>query len=188
MNYLAIVVINDEYFEDIRRRKINSFMTKVLIIRNQSIDMQSKSMDWFLYEKGLRHEKAKYTKIGSDNSIFVSGKDIDNNNLNFEDQIFVFCQKANNESSANTKIQDELACNKKKLDKQFALFQFYSKSVKHYHCFRISSSDYERTFNSFMTEGSLSYRNHSPMICRELAYQWTGFYMIRISVMKQLTN
>ena len=53
--------------------------------------MQSKSMDWFLYEKGLRHEKAKYTKIGSDNSIFVSGKDIDNNNLNFEDQIFVFC-------------------------------------------------------------------------------------------------
>ena len=111
---LAIVVINDEHFEDIRRLKINSFMTKVLIIRNQSIDMQSKSMDWFLYEKGLRHEKAKYTKIGSDNSIFVSGKDIDNNNLNFEDQIFVFCQKANNESRANTRIQDELACNKKK--------------------------------------------------------------------------
>ena len=27
---------------------------------NQSIDLQSKSMDWFLYDNGLRHERAKY--------------------------------------------------------------------------------------------------------------------------------
>ena len=26
--------------------------------RNQSIDLQSKSMDWFLYDNGLRHEKS----------------------------------------------------------------------------------------------------------------------------------
>ena len=27
--------------------------------RNQSINLQSKSMDWFLYDNGLRHEKCK---------------------------------------------------------------------------------------------------------------------------------
>ena len=28
-----------------------------LSYRNQSIDLQSKSMKWFLYENGLRHER-----------------------------------------------------------------------------------------------------------------------------------
>ena len=28
-----------------------------LSYRNQSIDFQSKSMDWFLYDNGLRHER-----------------------------------------------------------------------------------------------------------------------------------
>ena len=28
-----------------------------LSYRNQSIDLQSKSMDWFLYDNGLRHER-----------------------------------------------------------------------------------------------------------------------------------
>ena len=27
--------------------------------RNQSTDLQSKSMDWFLYDNGLRHERVK---------------------------------------------------------------------------------------------------------------------------------
>ena len=30
--------------------------------RNQSIDLQSKSMDWFLYDIGLRHERVKASK------------------------------------------------------------------------------------------------------------------------------
>ena len=30
-----------------------------LSYRNQSIDLQSKSMDWFLYDKDLRHERVK---------------------------------------------------------------------------------------------------------------------------------
>ena len=30
-----------------------------LSCRNQSIDLQIKSMDWFLYDKGLRHERVK---------------------------------------------------------------------------------------------------------------------------------
>ena len=30
--------------------------------RNQSIDLRSKSMDWFLYDNGLRHERVKVLK------------------------------------------------------------------------------------------------------------------------------
>ena len=30
-----------------------------LSYRNQSIDLQSKSMDWLLYDNGLRHERVK---------------------------------------------------------------------------------------------------------------------------------
>ena len=30
-----------------------------LSYRNQSIDFQSKSMDWFLYDNSLRHERVK---------------------------------------------------------------------------------------------------------------------------------
>ena len=33
-----------------------------LSYRNQSIDLQSKSMDWFLYDRGLRHESVKQTQ------------------------------------------------------------------------------------------------------------------------------
>ena len=34
----------------------NSFMTEFLLYRNQSIDLQSKSMDWFLCDRNLSHE------------------------------------------------------------------------------------------------------------------------------------
>ena len=30
-----------------------------LSYRNQSVDLQNKSMDWFLYDNGLRHESAE---------------------------------------------------------------------------------------------------------------------------------
>ena len=36
-----------------------------LSYRNQSIDLRSKSMDWFLYHKGLRHERVKLGKCAS---------------------------------------------------------------------------------------------------------------------------
>ena len=38
---------------------INSFIKQAPVYRNQSIDMQSKSMDCFLYERDLRHERFK---------------------------------------------------------------------------------------------------------------------------------
>ena len=34
-------------------------MTEPLSYRNQSIDLQSKSMDWFQFDRGLRHERVK---------------------------------------------------------------------------------------------------------------------------------
>ena len=33
--------------------------------RNQSIDLLHKSMDWFLYDNGFRHEKVKFWNINS---------------------------------------------------------------------------------------------------------------------------
>ena len=38
---------------------INSFMTKSLLYRNQSNNLLCKSMDWFLYDRDLRHERVK---------------------------------------------------------------------------------------------------------------------------------
>ena len=34
-------------------------MTEAVIYRNQSMDSQSKSTDWFLYGNGLRNERVK---------------------------------------------------------------------------------------------------------------------------------
>ena len=34
-------------------------MMKSLSYRNQSTDLQSKSVDWFLYDKDFRHERVK---------------------------------------------------------------------------------------------------------------------------------
>ena len=38
-------------------------MTEILSYRKQSIDLQSKSKDWFLYDTDLRHEKVKKDTI-----------------------------------------------------------------------------------------------------------------------------
>ena len=35
-----------------------------LSYRNQSTDLQSKSMDWFLYDRELHHERVKQKEIG----------------------------------------------------------------------------------------------------------------------------
>ena len=43
-------------------KSINSFMTEVLLYRNQSIDLFYKSMDWFLYNKDIRCCSSTYTE------------------------------------------------------------------------------------------------------------------------------
>ena len=39
----------------------NSFMAMVPIVQNQFIDLQRKSMYWFLYDRNHRHERVKYS-------------------------------------------------------------------------------------------------------------------------------
>ena len=40
---------------------LNPLITMMsLLYKNQSIDLQSKSMDWFLYDRDLRHERVPY--------------------------------------------------------------------------------------------------------------------------------
>ena len=38
---------------------LNLLLWRSLSYRNQSIDLQSRSMDWFLYDRELRHERVK---------------------------------------------------------------------------------------------------------------------------------
>ena len=42
-----------------------------LSYRNQSIDLRSKSLDWFLYDNGLRHERVKPTHFKVNVSCFT---------------------------------------------------------------------------------------------------------------------
>ena len=39
---------------------INSFATEGISYRNQSMDLKSKSVDWFLYDRDLRHERVNF--------------------------------------------------------------------------------------------------------------------------------
>ena len=41
---------------------------KPLSYRNKSIDLQSKSIDWFLYDNGLRHERVKVSNRSTRNT------------------------------------------------------------------------------------------------------------------------
>ena len=50
-----------------RNTAFNSFITEVLIYKNQTIDLQSKTMDWFLYDWKLRNERVKYPFFKLDN-------------------------------------------------------------------------------------------------------------------------
>ena len=43
----------------IYKRILTLSWRRPLSYRNQSIDLQSKSMDWFLYDNDLRHERVK---------------------------------------------------------------------------------------------------------------------------------
>ena len=46
--------------DNLQKNLLNSFVTEVPIIHKPvHIDLQSKLMDWFLYDKDLRHERVK---------------------------------------------------------------------------------------------------------------------------------
>ena len=44
--------------------RLTSSWRRPLSYRNQSIDLRSKSMDWFLYDNGPRHERVKIWRFG----------------------------------------------------------------------------------------------------------------------------
>ena len=56
------VIKNHHQDYQFQRELINSFI-KSLSCRNQSFDLLYKSMDWFLYNRDLRHERIKGTEI-----------------------------------------------------------------------------------------------------------------------------
>ena len=45
-------------------------MKEVPIYKNQSIDLQSNFMDWFLYDRKLRHERVQKNLIDETKNIF----------------------------------------------------------------------------------------------------------------------
>ena len=55
----------------------NFFITESLSCKNQSIDLQSKSIDWFLYDRDLHHERVNATHV----SIFYICMDCVNENI-----------------------------------------------------------------------------------------------------------
>ena len=46
-------------------RELTLSWRRPLSYRNQSIDLQSKSMDWFLYDNDFRHERVKVTYLST---------------------------------------------------------------------------------------------------------------------------
>ena len=52
-------------YQQSRRKvlKLTLSWRRLLPYINQSIDLQSKSMDWFLYGNGLRHERIKFLRF-----------------------------------------------------------------------------------------------------------------------------
>ena len=51
---------------------INSFMTESLSYRNQSIDLNCKSMDWFLYDRDLCHKGISHKATVIRESSFIT--------------------------------------------------------------------------------------------------------------------
>ena len=63
-----------------------------LSYRNQSIDLLAKSMDWFLHDNGLRHERVKHSFLDKLNPICICGFDIETLN-----HFFLHCLRFANE-------------------------------------------------------------------------------------------
>ena len=65
----------DDAMDCTKEHLINPSWRRLISYRNQSIDLLRKSVDWFLYDIGQRHERVKYT-------INPIGKSDENHNKN----------------------------------------------------------------------------------------------------------
>ena len=61
--FLSILYTFDQCFAISENNKNHLTLSwrRPISYRNQSIDLRSKPMDWFLYDNGLRHEKVKHS-------------------------------------------------------------------------------------------------------------------------------
>ena len=57
------VLLSRKFLHNVTTIFFNSFMTEVLIIQKPSIDLQSKLMDLFPYDRDHRHERVKARHI-----------------------------------------------------------------------------------------------------------------------------
>ena len=62
--YICLLGVNFKFFHVLNFNKagLNLSWRRLLSYRNQSIDLPSKSMDWFLYDNELRHENVNVIK------------------------------------------------------------------------------------------------------------------------------
>ena len=65
-----VLVVTTQYHWVVSNRPVNiswRYLTlswqRPLSYRNQSIDVQRKSVNWFLYDNGLRHERVKFQSV-----------------------------------------------------------------------------------------------------------------------------
>ena len=56
-HHLSILIVSLSSFSSGLRDNLNSFMIGSLLYRNCHIDLYHKSMNWFLYDGDLRHER-----------------------------------------------------------------------------------------------------------------------------------
>ena len=61
-----------------------------LSYKNQSIDLQSKSMGWFLYDRDLRHERVKYHKLQKRDNSFGTDELIRSLRVYFNRDVYVY--------------------------------------------------------------------------------------------------
>ena len=80
MNASYISFIYRCYAKNIYKWEITTWLSDLTLswrrlssYRNQSIELRSESVDWFLYEYGLRHERVKLL----DNIIFIDNVEIE---------------------------------------------------------------------------------------------------------------
>ena len=68
MNRLIGVNDRENIWSHKNKKALTPSRRRPLSYRNQSINLRSKSMDWFLYDNGLRHERVR--SILSSKNIF----------------------------------------------------------------------------------------------------------------------
>ena len=74
--YLKLFIMGIHLFHIGKQVNLTLSWRRPIQYRNQSIDLRSKSVDWFLYVNGLRHERVKCVKEFSRRFDLPNGKSI----------------------------------------------------------------------------------------------------------------